>query len=62
MTIVNSGSEVGKSKRSLKKAPLYIPSANASSRLEALLAMPGYVEMEKRLYQMMREEIQRRVS
>ena len=31
-------------------------------RKEELLAEPGYVEMEKRLYQMMREEIQGRIS
>ncbi len=31
-------------------------------RKENLLSEPGYVEMEKRLYQMMREEIQGRVS
>ena len=31
-------------------------------RKEDLLVEPGYVEMEKRLYQMMREEIQGRIS
>ncbi len=31
-------------------------------RKEDLLSRPGYVEMEKRLYQMMREEIQGRIS
>ena len=31
-------------------------------RKEELLSQPGYVDMEKRLYTMMREEIQGRIS
>ena len=42
--------------------PMEFKGGKRFPRKEDLLSAPGYVDMEKRLYQMMREEIQGRVS
>lgn len=42
--------------------PMEFKNGKRFPKKEDLLAHPGYVDMEKRLYQMMREEIQGRVS
>ncbi len=42
--------------------PMEFKGGKRFPRKEDLLSAPGYVDMEKRLYQMMREEIQGRIS